>query len=112
MQRNDAAGLIAAGNTAVANPAQIWGSPEITDDLKIWLNMGLTLNDSAEFYAFGNFAKKHVDGGFFFRNPNTRSGVFSGDGGDDLVDSAICWMPQDGILDGISQLPGASISMN
>ncbi|MCW8846663.1 MAG: TonB-dependent receptor [Gammaproteobacteria bacterium] len=77
VQRDDAAALIAAGNTAVANPAQIWGSPEITDDLKIWLNMGLTLNDSAEFYAFGNFAKKHVDGGFFFRNPDTRSGVFA-----------------------------------
>jgi len=27
VQRNDAAALIAAGNTAVANPAQVWGSP-------------------------------------------------------------------------------------
>ena len=111
VQRNDAAGLIAAGNTDVANPAQIWGSPEITDDLKIWLNMGLTLNDSAEFYAFGNFAKKHVDGGFFFRNPNTRSGVFSGDGGDtlligDMLDA------QDGILDGSANCPVVNITDN
>jgi len=85
VQRDDAAGLIAAGNTAVANPAQIWGSPEITDDMKIWLNMGLNLDDDKEFYAHGNYSKKHVDGGFFFRNPNTRSGVFSADGGESLL---------------------------
>jgi iron complex outermembrane receptor protein len=85
VQRDDAAALIAAGNTAVANPAQIWGSPEISDDMKVWLNMGLTLDDSKEFYAHGNFSKKHVDGGFFFRNPNTRSGVYSGDGGETLL---------------------------
>jgi iron complex outermembrane receptor protein len=85
VQRDDAAALIAAGNTAVANPAQIWGSPEITDDMKVWLNMGLTLDDSKEFYAHGNYSKKHVDGGFFFRNPNTRSGVFSADGGESLL---------------------------
>ena len=30
-------------------------------------------------YAFGNYAERRVEGGFFFRNPNTRSGVFRGD---------------------------------
>ena len=35
VQRNDAAGLLAAGNTNVANPAQIWGQPFIRDDLKV-----------------------------------------------------------------------------
>jgi iron complex outermembrane receptor protein len=33
----------------------------------------------------GNYASKHVDGGFYFRNPNTRGAVFSGDGGDSLL---------------------------
>jgi len=85
IQRNDAAALIAAGNTAVANPAQVWGSPIIDDDLKIWLNMGLDLGGGKEFYGHGNMVSKTVEGGFFFRNPNTRSGVFSNDGGATLL---------------------------
>ncbi len=85
VQRNDAAAVIAAGNTAVANPAQVWGSPEITDDMKFWVNMGLQLNDSSEFYSHANYSKKHVDGGFYFRNPNTRGAVFSNDGGETLL---------------------------
>ena len=40
VQRDDAAALIAAGNTAVKNPAQIWGTPEIQDDLKIFGQLG------------------------------------------------------------------------
>ncbi|MEM9172008.1 MAG: TonB-dependent receptor [Pseudomonadota bacterium] len=85
VQRDDAAGLIAAGNTAVANPAQIWGSPEITDDLKLWGNFGIPFSDGLEGYAHANFASKTVDGGFYFRNPNTRGAVFSGDGGATLL---------------------------
>ena len=85
VQRNDAAAVIAAGNTAVANPAQVWGSPEITDDWKLWLNAGLDLGGGKSFYAHGNYATKHVDGGFFFRNPNTRSAVYSADGGATLL---------------------------
>ena len=76
VQRDDAAALIAGGNTEVANPAQVWGNPEIIDDLKTFFNLGLSLNDSTEAYAFGNYASKEVKGGFYFRNPNTRSGVF------------------------------------
>jgi iron complex outermembrane receptor protein len=85
VQRDDAAALIAAGNTAVANPAQVWGSPQIEDDWKLWANLGLDLGNGAEAYAHGNYVTKHVDGGFYFRNPNTRSAVFSGDGGDSLL---------------------------
>ncbi len=85
VQRNDAAALIAAGNTAVANPAQIWGSPEITDDLKLFANMGLDLGGGKDFYAHGNYATKTVDGGFYFRNPNTRGAVFSPSGTTDLL---------------------------
>ncbi len=40
VQRDDAAALTAAGNTAVLNPAQIWGTPEIQDDLKTLDQLG------------------------------------------------------------------------
>ena len=86
VQRSDAAGLVAAGNSAVRTPtAQVWGSPSVSDDLKVWLNTGYNFDDDEQAYAFGNIASKRVDGGFFFRNPNTRGGVFSGDGGETLL---------------------------
>ncbi len=77
VQRNDAAALIAGGNTDVANPAQVWGNPDISDDIKTYFNLGLALSDNTEAYAFGNYASKTVEGGFYFRNPDTRSAVFS-----------------------------------
>ncbi len=111
VQRRDALGLIAAGNTNVATPAQIWGQPKINDDLKLVYNMGVDLGDDKEFYAFGNYGSKEVDGGFFFRNPNTRGGVFSGDGGatlliGDVLDAA------DGVLDGSAGCPVVTITNN
>ena len=78
VQRNDAAGLIAAGNTNVANPAQIWGQPFIRDDLKFFANYGATLGENLDFYGHANYASKETEGGFYFRNPHTRSGVFKG----------------------------------
>ncbi len=77
VQRADAAALAEAG-IPVADPAQIWGSPEVTDDMKLFMNVGLELDNSSEAYMFGNWAERTVDGGFFFRNPNTRSGVYGG----------------------------------
>lgn len=81
IQRTDAAALIAGGNTDVADPAQIWGSPQIHNDFKVFGNFGVTGDNGQEFYAFGNYAQREVEGGFFFRNPNTRPAVFSNDGG-------------------------------
>ena len=78
VQRNDAAGLLAAGNTNVANPAQIWGQPFIRDDLKFFANYGATLGENLDFYGHANYASKETEGGFYFRNPHTRSGVFKG----------------------------------
>ena len=79
-QRPDAAALIAAGNTAVSNPAQIWGAPEIADDVTFFLNAGVTNSDGSESYMFGNYSERDVDGGFYYRNPDGRDGVFtSGD---------------------------------
>ena len=84
-QRDDAKALIAAGNTDVADPAQIWGSPIIRNDLKFFANYGGNLSEHAKFYGYANYASKEVEGGFFFRNPNTRGGVFSADGGETLL---------------------------
>ncbi len=109
VQRDDAAALIAAGNTFVANPAQIWGSPETTDDIKLWGNFGFDLANGWQAYSHANYASKTVEGGFFFRNPNTRSAVFSADDGatlliGDLLDAA------DGVLDGSAGCPVVTIT--
>lgn len=85
IQRDDAAALIAAGNTAVANPAQVWGSPELQDDLKTFVNWGVDLADNLTLYGHGNYVSKTAIGGFYYRNPNTRSGVFSADNGETLL---------------------------
>ncbi len=77
VQRDDAAALIAAGNTAVADPAQIWGSPKIDDEWKLWANLGLDLGNGSSAYMHANYVKKEVDGGFYFRNPDTRGAVFA-----------------------------------
>ena len=84
IQRADAAALIAVGNDNVRNPAQIWGSPEI-DDLKLFGNFGYLFSNGLQFYGHTNYASKRVTGGFFFRNPNTRGGVFSNDSGQTLL---------------------------
>ena len=76
-QRPDAAGLIAAGNTAVANPAQIWGAPKVDDDVTFFMNSGVTNSDGSESYMFGNYSERDVDGGFYYRNPDGRDGVFT-----------------------------------
>lgn len=82
VQRDDAQGLIDAGNTDVREPyAQIWGQPEVRNDWKVFMNFGIETGDNSEIYAFGNYAEREVEGGFFYRNPNTRGGVNSNDGG-------------------------------
>ena len=98
VQRNDAAGLIAAGNTNVANPAQIWGQPFIRDDLKFFANYGATLSENLDFYGHANYASKETEGGFYFRNPHTRSGVFKGPELEDGTPSLLV-----GDLDGVGQ---------
>ncbi len=85
VQRDDAAALIKAGNKDVANPAQPWGHPIIRNDLKFFGNYGADLTDEIEFYGHANYAQKEVEGGFYFRNPNTRGAVFSNDEGETLL---------------------------
>ena len=85
VQRNDAAALIAAGNTRVATPAQVWGTPELQDDLKTFVNLGIDLSENLTLYGHGNYDSKTAIGGFYYRNPNTRAAVFSADGGQTLL---------------------------
>ncbi|WP_371186565.1 TonB-dependent receptor plug domain-containing protein [Thalassotalea maritima] len=85
VQRPDAANLIAQGNTSVADPAQIWGNPEVKDDITLFANIGLEVAKGTEAYLFGNYAERDVTGGFYYRNPHNRSNVYSVDGGETLL---------------------------
>ena len=85
VQRLDAAALVAAGNTRVADPAQIWGNPMIEDDVKLFANIGHRSDNGLQFYGFANYAQKKMTEGFFFRNPNSRQSIYSLDGGQTLL---------------------------
>ena len=78
IQRNDAQGIIDAGNGNVRNPAQVWGSPLVEDDLKLFANFGHLFDNGLQWYGHTNRASRKVTGGFYFRNPHTRGGVFRG----------------------------------
>jgi iron complex outermembrane receptor protein len=84
VQRADAQALYSGGNSAIwnyPNPAQVWGSPAVSDDVKFVANIGLDLDASKKFYLFGNYGERKVLGGFYYRNPTNRGGIFSADGG-------------------------------
>ena len=78
VQRSGARAIIAAGNTNLRDPAQIWGSPRLEDDLKLFGNFGYPFQNGLQVYGHSNFASRTVTGGFYFRNPHTRGGVFRG----------------------------------
>ncbi len=78
IQRNGAQGIIDAGNGNIRNPAQVWGSPLVEDDLKLFGNFGSLFDNGVQFYGHTNYASRTVTGGFYFRNPHTRGGVFRG----------------------------------
>ena len=84
--RSDARALIAAGNTHVRSERPVrWGDPDVDDDLKAFGNFGYALPSGVDLYAHTNYASKTVTQSFFFRNPNSRLGVFSVDGGRTLL---------------------------
>ncbi len=101
--RDDVLALIAAGNTAAADfqtinsytdeAPQYWGQPDVEDDIKIFVNSAMTLSDSAELYAFGSYAERTVTGGFFYRNPTNRGGVYRGP----IVDAITGALDPDGV---------------
>ncbi len=82
VQRDDAQALRDAGNTHVRQPyAQIWGAPEVHYDYKLFGNLGAKLNRRTELYGWGNYAQRKIEGGVFYRNPNTRGGCSPKRGG-------------------------------
>lgn len=84
VQRGDAAGLKKIGYP-IPDIAQVWGSPEFKRDFKLFGNIAVDVAKDKEFYMFGNLAERDVEGGFYFRNPSTRGGVYSNDGGASLL---------------------------
>ena len=84
VQRADAAQLIVDGYQDVPNPAMIWGRPKVDDDMKLFVNFGADLGNNTEMYGYANSTTKKIDGGFYFRNPTNRGGVY-GDGSTLLI---------------------------
>ena len=110
IQRGDATALIAAGNPHIRTPVvQIWGSPELHDRPKFFGNFGKLVGDATQIYGHANYARRRATGGFFFRNPNTRAGVYSVDRGRSLlVGDALD--AHDGVLDGSANCPAVPIT--
>ena len=111
VQRDDAAALIAAGNTHVDDPAQIWGNPRIEDDVKFFGNFGNMFANGVELYAHTNYADKKVTEGFYFRNPNSRQNIYSLDGGETLLIADVL-DAQDGVRDGSANCPTVTVTDN
>ncbi|MYD72150.1 MAG: TonB-dependent receptor [Acidobacteria bacterium] len=109
VQRADAAALIAAGNTAVADPAQPWGNTTSEDDLKLFGNFGHLYSNGLQLYGHANYANRTSDQGFYFRNPNTRANIFSLDSGRTLLVGDVL-DARDGIRDGTAGCPTVAIT--
>ncbi|MEW6990874.1 TonB-dependent receptor plug domain-containing protein [Colwelliaceae bacterium 6441] len=86
VQRPDAQALIDAGNTYINDPAMVWGNPEIEDDITLFGNVGLDLGNDKEFYMFGNYSDRTATGGYYYRNPQNRGGVFTQERKDEFYD--------------------------
>jgi iron complex outermembrane receptor protein len=72
------AGLAPTVGQQTGNRSRFWGAPEFQYDYKLFGNLGMKLNSKTEVYAFGNYAQRKIEGGFFYRNPNARDGIFTG----------------------------------
>lgn len=77
VQRNDALALAQAGNTYINDPAMTWGNPEIKDDYTLFGNAGFDLDNDKEVYMWGNYSSREATGGYYYRNPQNRGGVFT-----------------------------------
>lgn len=86
VERNDVTTLIGkrevvgADTTGLGSSTQIWGQPIVHDSTNIFVNAGIEISPTATAYAFGNVGQREVEGGFYFRNPDTRNGVFASGG--------------------------------
>lgn len=69
-QRPDAQALINAGVQGVPVPAQRTGNPD-SEAARLFVNAGLDLSDTLEFYSFGNYSWSSGTTAFFYRDPAT-----------------------------------------
>ncbi|MBU3022355.1 TonB-dependent receptor [Aestuariibacter sp. A3R04] len=76
VQRDDAQTLIDAGNVYVSSPAQNWGALEVNSEWKLAFNSETAVTDDIAFYSFATAARREVSGGFYYRHPQLRLGVF------------------------------------
>ncbi len=109
VQRADAAALVAAGNTAVADPAQPWGDPTSEDDVKLFGNFGHRYANDLQLYGHANYAGRTSTQSFYYRNPNTRANIFSLDKGQTLLVGDVL-DARDGVRDGSAGCPTVTIT--
>jgi len=83
----------------------------VDDNVKLFANTGYAFGGGTELYGFGNYHTKRVEGGFYFRNPNTRDAVFSIDGGETLLIGDVL-DARDDVLDGSANCPVVRIVNN
>ena len=110
IQREDASSIINAGNTNLRNTAQVWGAPRINRDVKLFGNFGHMFENNLQFYGHANYVTRKVTGGFYFRNPHTRGGVFRGPVVNDLPTLLVgdrVWAETDGREPPPGREPGA-----
>lgn len=94
VQRSDAAALIAAGFKNVPDPATRFGTPEVRDNIKVFLNGAVDNNFGGQFYFSGGYNSRKTTVDFFYRNPVDRDGIFTDGNGNFLVGDMT---PDDGI---------------
>jgi len=120
--RSDTLAMTAAGyapaadfrtiNSYTSDVPQYWGQPDVTDDIKFFVNSGIDLSENAELYFFGNYATRTAEGGFFYRTPlattsgGQRAGVYRGP----LVDANGALDPNGGPSLLVGDLAGAGVS--
>lgn len=75
--RDDVRGMIEGGNTHIDDPAHVWGSPDIHGNIKTFFNLGMDVDADRQLYSFGNYSRRKVTTGFFYREPEDETGVFT-----------------------------------
>jgi iron complex outermembrane receptor protein len=86
VQSQEGLDAIATGNMNIRQPATIiWGNPEIEDDITLFGNVGFDLSTDKELYMFGNYSERTVSGGYYYRSPINKDGVFTDGNGELLV---------------------------
>ncbi len=108
-QREDAQ-MLGSRGYPVADPAQIWGNPDVDHSWVGFLNAGLDFGTSTGAYAFGGWGQRTSEGGFFFRSPGTttaRGSVFRFSSDEEAVRAVVDLDPNDGIrCQALPDLPG------